>query len=147
LRKIIVCDPDKCNGCRICEYACAYVKEKNLNPRSSRIKVARIEPIFNAAVSCVSCEKPDCVSGCPTQAIKHDKKSETILIDDEKCVACGLCAERCRYGSITMSAKTVIVCDFCEDRKIPACVEFCPKEALSFEKPGKSMQATLRDMK
>jgi anaerobic carbon-monoxide dehydrogenase iron sulfur subunit len=149
-RKLIICDPDKCNGCRICEYACAAYQDKSLNLRHARIRALRIEPIFNAAVSCVVCEKPDCINGCPTQAIIYDETEKMIRIDKEKCDACGLCIERCRYGSITLAQKdkNAFVCDFCQDYLTPKCVEFCPKEALSYETPEeKSFQKVLRDLK
>jgi anaerobic carbon-monoxide dehydrogenase iron sulfur subunit len=146
-RKIIVCDPDKCNGCRLCEYACAAYQDKSLNLRHARIRSTRIEPIFNAAISCVSCEKPDCVNGCPTQAIVQDEKTGIIKIDSDKCDACGLCIERCRYGAITLALieKDAFVCDYCEEHKKPKCVEHCPKQALTYEKP-KGFQQVVRDM-
>jgi anaerobic carbon-monoxide dehydrogenase iron sulfur subunit len=149
-RKIIVCDPDKCNGCRLCEYACAAVTDKSLNLRHARIRAVRIEPIFNAAVACLACEKPDCVNGCPTQAIVFDEKEKRIIIDAKKCDACGLCIERCRYGSITLAQKdnNAFVCDFCRDHKTPQCVAFCPKDALSYEVPHeRSFQKVLRDIR
>jgi anaerobic carbon-monoxide dehydrogenase iron sulfur subunit len=149
-RRIIVCDPDKCNGCRLCEYACAAYQDKSLNLRHSRIKSVRIEPIFNAAMSCLVCEKPDCINGCPTQAITYDEKEKIIKIDKEKCDACGLCIERCRYGSIVLALKdkNAFVCDFCKDHKTPMCVEHCPKDALSYEYAGdRSFQGVIRNLK
>jgi len=96
----------------------------------------RIEPIFNAAMSCVACDEPRCIEGCPTQAIKWDEKKKHIVIDKENCVACGLCIERCQFGSITLALKddNAFVCDYCQDFDKPKCVEFCPKDALTFEK-------------
>ncbi len=134
-KKIIICDTDKCDGCRICEYACAAYQDNTLNPRHSRIRVIRAEPIFNVAMSCVLCDEPDCIKGCPTQAIEYDEKERVIKIDNDKCDGCGLCIERCRYGSITLAlgGTNAFVCDFCRDLGKPKCVEFCPKGALSYE--------------
>jgi anaerobic dimethyl sulfoxide reductase subunit B (iron-sulfur subunit) len=150
MRKIIICDTDKCNGCRLCEYACAAFQDNSLNVRHSRMKVLRIEPIFNVAVSCVACDEPRCIEGCPTQAITWDERQKRIVIDKEKCVACGLCAERCKYGSITMalSDENMFVCDYCRDHGKPQCVEFCPKGALSYKKaPDASFQGIIRNIK
>ena len=46
--KFIVCDPDKCVGCQICEFACSAVKEGVFQPLFSRIRTVRIEPVRNA---------------------------------------------------------------------------------------------------
>lgn len=149
IRKIIICEPDKCNGCRLCEYACAAYLDKSLNLRHARIRAVRIEPIFNAAVSCVVCDKPDCINGCPTQAIVYDEKEKRIIIDKDKCDACGLCIERCRYGSITLALKdkNAFVCDFCKDYRRPKCVDHCPKEALRYAYPeAEDFQAVIREI-
>jgi len=148
-RKIIICDPKKCNGCRICEYACAAHKDNSLNPRHSRIRSIRMEPIFNAAISCVACKEPKCIEGCPTQAIKWDEKEKRIIIDKEKCVACGLCIERCQYGSITLALndENAFVCDFCIDLDKPKCVEFCPKDALTHKKTDdQNFQGSIKNL-
>ena len=147
-RKIIVCDTDKCNGCRICEYACAAELDSSLNVRHARIRVLRLEPIFNVAISCIACEEPECVKGCPNQAIVFDKKERRIKVDKDKCDGCGLCIERCRYGciSLELSGKSAYVCDYCEDS--PRCVEYCPKGALSYKKENQgSFQARVREIK
>jgi len=140
--KIIVCDTEKCTGCRLCEYACAAYNGEKLNIRQSRMRVLRVEPVFNVAMSCVLCDDPKCLAGCPTQAISFDGKK--IVIDQDKCVACGLCAERCEFGSITVTHKTAYVCDFCEQHGTPKCVEHCPKDALKYEQP-KGFQKVVRD--
>lgn len=147
MRKIIVCDHDKCTGCRVCEYACAAHQDDSLDVRTSRIKSVRVEPIFNVAISCVACDEPDCIAGCPVQAITWDDKKKHIVIDLDKCDSCGLCAERCKFGSITIKEKGAFVCDFCADFDTPKCVEFCPKEALTFKKPNdKEFQGRVRDV-
>ena len=135
-RKIIVCDTEKCTGCRLCEYACSVCQDSSLNPRHSRIKVVRVEPVFNVAMSCVACEDRRCIEGCPTQAITYDEKEGHIVIDEQACDGCGLCIERCPYGSIGLSTdgKRAFVCDFCQGQDKPRCVELCPKEALSFKR-------------
>jgi len=149
MRKIIICDTEKCNGCRVCEYACSAFQDRSLNLRHSRIKTVRVEPVFNVAMSCVACDEPLCIAGCPTQAITWDEKAKHIVIDNKKCVACGLCSQRCRYGSITMATMddAMHVCDFCKDHGKPKCVEFCPKEALSYKPAGKDFQGIVREIK
>lgn len=61
------------------------------------------EYIFDLSVddSCTFCY--ECVSYCPTKALKIDnKKDEMILtVDSELCNFCNRCMEKCRYNSIS----------------------------------------------
>lgn len=53
------------------------------------------------------------------------------VIDREKCVSCGLCAEMCKYGAITETDQGFQVNPLrCEGCKV--CVAFCPEEAVDF---------------
>lgn len=45
------------------------------------------------------------VAVCPTGAYTYDEEKETILIDNDKCISCGLCEKECPIGAI-MVAKT-----------------------------------------
>lgn len=130
-RKIIICDTEKCNGCQLCEYACSIAKEKTVNPRLSRIRSVRIEPIFNMAIACRKCEKPPCKDACPRDAVTID--NGIIRINKDKCNGCGWCVVACDFGSMRMHIKNkiIIVCDYCDGT--PKCVEFCPKKALKYE--------------
>ena len=42
---------------------------------------------------------------CPTGALSWDEKNENILIDNDKCISCGLCKKECPIGDIKV-AKT-----------------------------------------
>lgn len=134
--KIIICDPEKCTGCRICEYICSVTNHKQINPRLARIKVLRIEPVFDVALSCRKCDNPKCLDACARHAISQDPETRTIIIDREKCDGCGFCMEECSFGIISMGLdkRVSYVCDNCKENNDgePACVDYCPKEALSF---------------
>jgi len=133
LRKIIVCDPDKCNGCRICEYVCSFASESVLNIKKSRIRVVRIEPFLNLAVACRKCEEPPCVKACPRDALTQ-KPNGVIVVDENKCNGCGWCVETCPFGVIRLhlDKRKVVICDYCEKQGYPRCVEHCPKDALKY---------------
>ncbi len=135
-RKIILCNTDECTGCRICEYVCAVVNEGVQNPRLSRIRVIRIDPVFDLALACRKCEHPTCLDACARSAITQDPVTNIIHIDEEKCDGCGFCVEICNFGVLTIGIdkKVSFVCDTCETNNDgdPACVQYCPKEALSF---------------
>lgn len=45
------------------------------------------------------------VAVCPTGAFSYDDEKNTIVIDNDKCISCGLCESECPIGAI-MVAKT-----------------------------------------
>jgi len=125
--------PDKCVGCRICEYVCSLQKDKVFNPTRSRIRVVRIYPTTNASLTCRLCEDAPCVIACPRKALTQSEETGVILVDDDLCNGCGWCFEACDFGAITLDPekKVVRICDLCVDREDgPICVEWCPEEAL-----------------
>jgi Fe-S-cluster-containing hydrogenase component 2 len=128
--KFIVCDIEKCSGCRICEMVCSAVKDRGFNPLLSRIRVIKSEPLINMAVACRICEDPQCVKSCPTKALQIDEKTGVILINKEKCNGCKWCLEACEFGVIFIQKEEgkAIICDLCQLN--PKCIEYCPKEAL-----------------
>jgi len=130
-RKFVSCDPDKCVGCCVCEYACSFEKEKAFNPVKSRIRAVRLAPIINMALTCRLCEDAPCVSACPRDALTQSGETGVIIVDEDKCNGCGWCIEACDYGAIMLhpEKKVVFVCDLCEGK--PKCVEWCPEESLT----------------
>jgi anaerobic carbon-monoxide dehydrogenase iron sulfur subunit len=146
--KHIVCDPAKCTGCRICEYACSMTKTGTFDPSLSRIRVVRIEPVTMTAIACRLCEDAPCVLACPRNALMQTENG-TIAVDANKCDGCGWCAEACEFGAIVLNPKLHLaeMCDLCADREDgPRCVEFCPKEALSLSTPEQVRQQTRRQV-
>ncbi len=128
-RKFVYVDPSKCTGCGICELAC--IQEKNeRSPLRSRIRVVRVTPLFNFALSCRACKDAKCVKACPEKAITQEENTGLLMIDKNKCKGCDWCVQACEFGGITIQSDTGLAtaCDLCNDN--PQCVEFCPEEAL-----------------
>lgn len=125
------CNSTKCVGCGICEYACSVEKEKTFNPLKSRIRVMRIDQIFNFAVTCKACINAPCVAACPEEALTQSKKTGTITVDETKCKGCCWCVEACRFGAISVDPSThkPLICDKCGGD--PKCIPTCPESALS----------------
>ncbi|MGH8214572.1 MAG: 4Fe-4S dicluster domain-containing protein, partial [Rhodanobacteraceae bacterium] len=48
--------------------------------------------------SCLHCETPDCVTVCPTGASYKRAEDGIVLVDEDKCIGCQLCAWACPYG-------------------------------------------------
>lgn len=148
MRKIIVADPDKCSGCRICELACSKFKEGVYNPGKSRIRVTRIihatpTPKFLiTAVACRLCEDPSCVASCPRKALKFEEKTNIVTVDENICDGCAWCVEACEFGALSLDGnkKIVVACDLCDGD--PQCVRACPTGALKLMTPEAITQRT-----
>jgi len=134
-RKFIVCDPEKCTGCGICELVCSAEKEKGFNPLLSRIRTVRVKPFINMSIACRLCEDPKCVKSCPRKALRIDEKTGIIVVDEDECDGCCWCIQACEFGAITlhMQKKNVFACDLCG--LDPKCIYYCPKEALELMTP------------
>ena len=42
---------------------------------------------------------------CPTRALSWNEDGNTILVNPDACIGCGLCVARCPYGAISLSAE------------------------------------------
>ncbi len=94
--------------------------------------------------SCLHCETPACVTVCPTGASYKRAEDGIVLVDEDKCIGCQLCAWACPYGAREFSAQrgTMQKCTLCVDRiynetldeadRQPACVMACPTRARHF---------------
>ena len=145
-RKFISVDPGKCIGCGICEYACTVEKgEATWNPMRSRIRVVRMTPVFNFALSCRGCKDARCVKACPEHAIKQSEETGLLLIDDEACKGCDWCVQACEHGGITINPDTgkAIACDLCQGE--PKCKEACPEEALDIVESDEASDKRFND--
>jgi Fe-S-cluster-containing dehydrogenase component/CRP-like cAMP-binding protein len=142
---IMMIDLDRCVRCDDCVTACATVHGGN--PRFVRHgKQFRNYMIAN---SCMHCSDPVCMLGCPTGAIHRDPEGGQIVINENTCVGCSVCADSCPYDNIRMvstrneeslfhvdpvTQQPVIKatkCDLCVDQwGGPACERSCPHDAL-----------------
>ena len=131
--QFVDCDPDRCIGCNICEYACSLEKEKTFNPVKSRIRAIRLNPLSNVAFTCRTCRNAPCVAACPKDALTQSKETGVVTVDEEKCDGCGWCIAPCEFGAITLhpESRKAMLCDTCEGS--PECVQWCPEGALSYK--------------
>lgn len=160
----LVIDLDTCVGCHACAVAC---KEWNTGGTAGPLtdfgpygaspdgvwfnRVHAFEAGDGPAGrtvhfprSCLHCEKPDCVTVCPTGASYKRAEDGIVLVDDAKCIGCQLCAWACPYGAREMDPVEQVMkkCTLCVDRiynqnlaeqdRVPACVRACPVGARHF---------------
>ena len=55
--------------------------------------------------SCLHCENAACVTVCPTGASYKRAEDGIVLVDEDKCIGCGLCAWACPYGAREMDRR------------------------------------------
>jgi len=128
---MILCDVQKCVGCRMCEVACADFHYGAISPVLSRMRVAKIEEIgIDLAVACVGCAEKPCLE-CPTEALSVGTDGQ-ICLDKELCTGCEECVEACPIGAIGFHDDMPLFCDLCGGT--PACEMICPTEALALDK-------------
>ncbi len=153
MRTVFV-NPERCIGCRQCEFACAVAHSISKDAASAlaeeplprtRIHVSP-GPRLNTAFPnrCRHCNPAPCEQACPTGAITRAAEQDLVLLDVHKCIACAMCAMVCPFDAVTfypqangMPARVVATkCDGCTDRvqlgQEPACSEACKVDALVY---------------
>lgn len=132
-----------CVDCHLCKVYCLveHSKSKDVLKAFKREK-ERARPRVNVeekgnisfGVQCRHCEEPVCVYSCITGAMQKDPVTGVVKVDSEKCIGCWTCVLVCPYGATIpdYGHEHVVKCDLCPGRKIPACVENCPNEALLY---------------
>ena len=158
-------DLDTCVGCHACVVSCkewntsnygtplsdidAY-GEKPTGTFLNRVHTYEVESEYNEhkvvhfPKSCLHCEDAPCVTVCPTGASYKRESDGIVLVNEDACIGCGLCAWACPYGAREMDADAGVMkkCTLCVDRiynenipeedREPACVRACPTNARHF---------------
>jgi Fe-S-cluster-containing dehydrogenase component len=151
-------DLDTCVGCNACVTACkgwndqgygAPLSDQNpygADPSGAflnRVHSYQVQPEAAAAItvsfprSCLHCDDAPCVTVCPTGASYKRSEDGIVLVNEDACIGCGLCAWACPYGARELDASAGVMkkCTLCVDRiynenlpeedREPACVRSC----------------------
>ena len=176
----LVIDLDICVGCHACVVNCkewntagygAPLSDINAygdNPSGSwlnRVHTFEVSPKNNTGEghndarvvhfpkSCLHCDDAPCVPVCPTGASYKRREDGIVLVNEDWCIGCGLCAWACPYGAREMDPAEGVMkkCTLCVDRiyndtldvedQIPACVRTCPTSARHFGDLGDANSA------
>jgi len=118
-------DYAKCSGCRKCEVACSLFHEKKIWPEASRIRVFMLIPGAEIPHFCALCHDHPCVESCAYNAVSVSETTGAILVDKEKCTACGACITACpgRIPHLHPTENYALICDLCGGN--PQCAKVC----------------------
>jgi len=143
----VIHNPDLCRGCKICELSCSAYHDGMCSSHFSRIHVAPNDLALEfPAYICHQCQYPSCYYACPNkdEAMSIDEETGARYINLDECIRCGSCSRACHFTPSLIwvrdedSKKLYYKCDLCRGRKSgPICVEFCPRDALTFSSRGK----------
>jgi Fe-S-cluster-containing dehydrogenase component len=162
----LVIDLDTCVGCHACVVACkSWNTQSDLGAPLSdqdpygadpsgtflnRVHSYEVTPQdrptqqVHFPKSCLHCEDAPCVTVCPTGASYKRQADGIVLVNEDACIGCGLCAWACPYGAREMDPAAGVMkkCTLCVDRiynealpeidRTPACVRTCPAGARHF---------------
>lgn len=94
-------------------------------------------------VQCMHCDHPACVSACIVGAFSKQENG-AVIWDQSRCIGCRYCMVACPFQVPAFEYNKaiepqIVKCDLCYENRtskgdIPACVEACPTEALTFGK-------------
>ena len=98
-------DYSLCFGCYACEVACKQENQLPVGPKW--ISVKTVGPKKSAGklvmdfipMTCRHCSNAPCISACPEDAIKGEKK-QRHSIDVTKCIKCGVCIGVCKFEAV-----------------------------------------------
>ena len=98
---------------------------------------------IDVKVQCFHCNDPACYSACIVTAFSKEKDG-AVIYDPWRCMGCRYCMVACpfqipAYEYLNALTPQVRKCTFCyhrikEPAGIPACVEICPVQCLTFGK-------------
>lgn len=137
-------DQKKCIACYSCEVHCKTKNGLPVGPRFCQIMtvgpkmVGSLPRLGLVFMPCFHCEKPWCVSACPTGAMQKRPKDGIVFVESALCVGCKSCITACPWGAPQWNAETgkAVKCDYCRDRVDnglkPACVTKCLTQCLDF---------------
>lgn len=143
-QSLLILDLEKCTRCDQCVKACADAHDGVTRLLRDGVRFDK----YLIATSCRQCRDPLCMVGCPVGSIRRKNSLEVII--EDWCVGCGLCANNCPYGNITVheferdgkdagtrgKVRKATSCDLCHDMKEPSCVYACPHDAAHRVKPN-----------
>ena len=131
--KVLMINPEKCTGCRLCELVCAVKHDGISNPSRSRIRVMKweMDGVY-IPMACQQCQDAPCMGVCPAGALSRNDELNRVEVDYNKCIGCRSCVSVCPFGAMAFNPidRQVFKCDLCDGD--PQCVRFCSVNCLEY---------------
>ena len=163
-RLALLIDLDVCVGCQACVISCKawntggfLAPLTDLDAYGAKPSGAWLNRVHGFEVgegptgrtvhfpkNCFHCEDAPCVPVCPTGASYKRAEDGIVLVNEDVCIGCGLCAWACPYGAreADPGERVMKKCTLCIDRiyndnleeidRVPVCVSTCPTGARLF---------------
>jgi len=141
-------DSTRCVKCWACEVGCQQwhgIKAGTVHRRKVSEECTGTFPEVKrtfTSMSCMHCENPACVAGCPVGAITKREEDGVVVVNKAVCIGCKTCSTVCPFGvpeylELEGGALVMDKCDGCvtlgrEGDEAPRCVNTCPTKALHF---------------
>jgi Fe-S-cluster-containing hydrogenase component 2 len=145
MKKILISDPNKCTGCRVCESVCSLSHHSECNPRKSRIRVFRWDLRgIDIPVVCLFCEEAICIASCVMNALSKDPVTGAVITNERRCVGCGMCFLMCPFGGASLTVdRKVLRCDLCQGD--PSCAKLCQTKGLQYVRTDQLGMSKMRE--
>jgi len=111
---------------------------------------------IDVKVQCMHCDKPACLSACIVGAFSKQENG-AVIWDGDKCIGCRYCMVACPFQIPAFEfdkalKPNIMKCDFCYEERtskgeLPACVEICPVEAITFGRREDLLKAAKEKIK
>ena len=139
----LLIDTTRCVGCWACQEACQTefgmpVTEEHALSATARTTLEEHGDTYVRRM-CMHCDEPACASVCPVGALTKTPEGP-VIYDEKACMGCRYCMVACPfevpkyewYSQMPRVQKCTMCYHRITDGKLPACVEACPAEAISF---------------
>jgi formate dehydrogenase iron-sulfur subunit len=152
----VLVDTTRCIGCRACERACSVAHDLPVPDVENDNALAAVRDTSDSQWTvvnrfdtskgevfvkkqCLHCWQPACAAACLTNAM-YKTRSGPVIWRGNKCMGCRFCMVSCPFDVPKFEYDSwnpkIQKCTMCHERladgKIPACVEACPTDALTF---------------
>ena len=108
MQKTLVITPSRCTACRTCELACSFKHSTAGEMGMARIRAFMFGEGKNQILTCFQCDDAACVRVCPVAALSRNEATGAIVVDERRCIRCGLCSIACPFGHMAHAAPSGI---------------------------------------